>query len=146
MQWVLEQRDLQLAVTVQNITDQAVAVIQPTNPSFKGKRGWAQKFMRRNDLVIRVKTSIAQKLPAALEQKMTAFLQSVKEARVVHDYPKELIGNMDETPIYFDSVRNTGAEKRHLTVVLAATVDGQILPPMVMFKGKRNLKNIVVPK
>ena len=69
VQWVLEQRDLQLAVTVQNIVDQAVAVIQPTNPSFKGTRGWAQKFMQRNDLVIRAKTSFAQKLPAALEQK-----------------------------------------------------------------------------
>ena len=132
VQWVLEQRDLQFAVTVQNIVDQAVAVIQPTNPSFKGtlSRGWAQKFMQRNDLVVRAKTSITQKLPAALEQKMTAFLQSVKEAHVVHDYPKELIVNMDETPMYFDmscnttidkkgtktiSVRTTGAEKRHLT-------------------------------
>ena len=67
MQWVLEQRDLQLAVTVQNFVDQAVAVFQPTNPSFKGTRVWAQKFMRRNDLVIRAKTSIAQKLPAVLE-------------------------------------------------------------------------------
>ena len=69
VQWVLEQRDLQLAVTVQNIVDQAVTVIQPTNPSFKGTRGRAQKFMWRNDLVIRAKTSIAQKLPAVLEQK-----------------------------------------------------------------------------
>ena len=33
VQWVLEQRDLQLAVTVQNIVDQAVAVIQPTRLS-----------------------------------------------------------------------------------------------------------------
>ena len=161
VQWVLEQRDLQLAVTVQNIIDQAVVVIQPTNSSFKGTRGWAQKFMRRNDLVIRAKTSVAQKLPAALEQKMTAFLQAVREARVGYDYPKNLIGNMDETPMYFDmpgnttiekkgtktiSVRTTGAEKRHLTVVLAATADGQMLPPMVIFKGKRNLKNITVPK
>ena len=30
---------------------------------------------------------------------MTAFLQSVREARVGYDYPKELIGNMDETHI-----------------------------------------------
>ena len=107
VQWVLEQCDLQLAVTVQNIIDQAVAVIQPTNSSFKGTRGWAQKFMRRNDLVIRAKTSVAQKLPAALEQKMTAFLQAVREARVGYDYPKNLIGNMDETPMYFDMSGNT---------------------------------------
>ena len=161
LQWVLEQRDLHLAVTVQNIIDQAVTVIQPINPSFKGTRGWAQKFIRRNDLVIRAKTSIAQKLPAALEQKMTAFLRSVREARLQCHYPKELIGNMDETPMYFDmasntsvdrrgektiSIRTTGAEKRHLTVVLSATADGQMLPPMIIFKGKRMLKNINVPQ
>ena len=53
---------------------------------------------------------------------------------MVHDYPKKLIGNMDETLMYFSmsgntiidkkgtksiSVRTIGAEKRHLTVVLA---------------------------
>lgn len=155
VQWVLVQRDLHLAVTIQNIIDQAVTVIQPINPSFKGTRGWAQKFMRRNDLVIRAKTSVAQKLPAALEQKMTDFLQAVRLVRVGYNYPKELIGNMDKTPMYFDmsdnltvdkrvtktiSIRTTGAEKRHLAVVLAATADGQMLPPMVIFKGKRMLK------
>ena len=89
MQWVLEQRDLHLAVTVQNIIDQAVTVIQPINPSSKGTRGWAQKFMRRNYVVILVKTSIAQKLLATLEQKMTAFIWSMKEARLqcIRNYP-----------------------------------------------------------
>ena len=80
VQWVLEQHDLQLAVTVHNVIDEAVAVIHPTNSSTRG--GWAQKFMRRNDLVIRAKISVAQKLPAALKQKMTAFLQAVREACV----------------------------------------------------------------
>ena len=44
------------------------------------------------------------------------------------------------------SVRSTGAEKRRLRVVLAATADGQMLPSMVIFKGKRKLKNIDVPR
>ena len=43
---------------------------------------------------------------------MTAFLQSVREARVVHDYPKELIGNMDETPMYFDMSGNTTVDMK----------------------------------
>ena len=57
-----------------------------------------------------------------------------------------------QTPMYFDmttnktvnlkgvktvSVRSTGAEKRRLTVVLAATRDGQMLTSMIIFKGKR---------
>ena len=92
---------------------------------------------------------------------MKSFLQAVKHAHREYAYPKELIGNMDKTPMYFDmtsnktverkgaktvSVRTTGAEKRHLTVVLTVTADGKMLPPMIIFKGKRELKNIDVPR
>jgi len=67
---------------------------------------------------------------------------------------------MDETPVYFDLVpgntisqtgvksvriRSTGAEKRHITAVLAVSAAGNVLPPMVIFKGKRELK-LNVPK
>ena len=158
--WVLEQRDLHLAVSVQHVIDQARLTIQPSTPSFQGTRGWIQKFMRRNNLSLRTKTSIAQKLPAALE-KMATFIRSVRDIRKELKYPDSMIVNMDETPMYFDmttnktvnqkgaktvSVRSTGAEKRRLTAVLAATGDGQILSPMIIFKGKRALKNISVPR
>ena len=69
--------------------------------------------------------------------------------------------HMDETPMYFGmasnstiekkgtksvSIRTTGAEKRHLTVVLAASADGSMLPQFVIFKGKRTLKNLSMPR
>lgn len=93
--WVLEQRDLHLAVTIQHIIDQAILTIQPSTPSFQGTRGWVQKFMRRNNLSLRAKTSIAQKLPAALEEKMATFLRSVREARKQSKYPDNMIVNID---------------------------------------------------
>ena len=93
--WVLEQRDLHLAVTIQHIIDQTILTIQPSTPSFQGTRGWVQKFMRRNNLSLRAKTSIAQKLPAALEEKMVTFLRSVREARKQSKYPDNMIVNMD---------------------------------------------------
>ena len=64
---------------------------------------------------------------------------------------------MDETPLYFDiprshtvskkgvRERSTGAEKRHLIVILACTASGIMLPPMIIFKGKRALNKISVP-
>lgn len=67
----------------------------------------------------------------------------------------DLIINMDETPMYFDMVpnwtvskkgakeiriRSSGAEKRRFTVVLACTSGGEMLPTLVIFKGKRQLK------
>ena len=99
VKWVLEQRDLHLAVSVGNIIDRAVLTIQPVSPSFQGSRGWVQKFMRRNILTIRAKTFIAQKLPAALEEKMGNFLQSVQNTREQTKYPPNMIVNMDETPV-----------------------------------------------
>ena len=124
--WVLEQRDLHLAVSIQHVIDQARLTIQPSTPSFQGTRGWVQKFMRRNNLSLRAKTSIAQKLPAALEEKMATFIRSVRDIRKELKYPDSMIVNMDETPTYFDtttnktinqkgaktvSIRSTGAEK-----------------------------------
>jgi len=73
----------------------------------------------------------------------------------------DMIVNMDETPMWFGKttrktvhskgakavyVWSTGAEKRRLTAVLAAIADGQMLPPMVIFKGKRKLKNVDEPR
>ena len=43
---------------------------------------------------------------------------------------------VDKKGINTVSIRTTGAEKCHLTVVLAATADGHMLPPMVIFKAK----------
>ena len=104
----------------------------PTNhPSFKGTRGWAQKFMRWNDLVLRTKTSLAQKQPAAPNR---------KHGRNRHVFWHVGQHNSGE------EIWTNRAEKHHLTVVLAAIADGQMLPPMVIFMGKRNLKNISVSK
>jgi hypothetical protein len=67
---------------------------------------------------------------------------------------------MDETA-YFDNcpsktvawqgdkstiIRTTGAEKRQLTAVLSCAASGTLLPPMIIFKGKRPLRDIMAPE
>ena len=99
---------------------------------------------------MRAKTSVAQKLPAVLESKIETFYKDVQDRRVGGNYSREMIGNKDETALYFDMipsrslekrgsrqvrVKSTGAQKRHITVVLACTSAGKMLPPMVIFKG-----------
>jgi len=86
-------------------------------------------------------------------------VKQAKELWKVHSFPAELIINM--APLYFDMpasctinrrrarqirVKSTGAEKRHFTVILACTASGKMLPPMMIFKGKRPLKKLHVPK
>ena len=86
---------------------------------------------------------------------MTSYLQKLQKERKNGRFPTALIGNMDETPVYFNLVpgkiidrvgvkscviRSKGAKKRHITVVLTVAADGTMLHPMVIFKGKQRLK------
>ena len=111
-------------------------------------------------LICRAKTSIQQKLPAQLEEKLEKFATNIQALREAHNFPDAMIINTDETPLYFDMpgfhsvpkkgcreirIWSTGAEKRRLTVILACTAAGDMLPPMVIFKGKRALKNMRIP-
>ena len=65
--------------------------------------------------------------------------------------PLPLIGNMDDTPVFFDmvpekslvqegqksvTIRTSRSELRHVTVVLTVAADGFILPPMIIFRAK----------
>lgn len=163
VQWILELRDQQLPVSTDMLKQKALVLIKPGNPSFKASSGWCQKFYKRHSLVFRQKTSVAQKLPKDLEQQIDRFKSTVRDLRAKTDVPPEVLGNMDETPVYFDmlpgktvekkgektvKVRTTGSEKCHITAVLTATADGQFLPPMIIFKGKtqRTIKKLKVPK
>jgi hypothetical protein len=136
-----------------------VALIQPTNPEFRASDGWLQKFMTLNSLSLRRHTSIQQKLPGDLEKKLEEFMSSVQALRKRHDFPSNLIINMDETPIFFDTqgertvnkkgvrevrVRGTTGGKKCVTFVVACASDGKMLKPMVIVKGKtsKSIKNI----
>lgn len=85
LQWVLEKRDLQLAVTIEMLKLRAKLLINPVNPNFKTSDGWAHKFFRRHSLILRARTSLAQKLPRDLEEKIKAFHENVRQLRVSTD-------------------------------------------------------------
>ena len=117
-QWILEMRDLHLPVQRKHVQRKAMALIQPTQPSFKASAGWLEKFLKRHSLTLRRNTSIQQKLPAQLEEKLSSFLCDVKALRAQHGFPNELIINMNETPVYFDMASNSTIEKRGKTEVV----------------------------
>jgi len=129
--WILKMRDLQMPISRTDIQIKGKELITPYNP----------KFMDRNKLVLRAKTSLAQCLPAQLEDMITKFYTDVQRVRQKASYPFCFIGNMDETPAYFDLVPSkvvsrkgakdcrvitTGSEKRHVTVVLTVMADGRM--------------------
>ena len=129
--------------------------------SFKASRGWLEKWKTRHSVTTRAKTTVAQKMPPQIEDKILSFHRFVIRMRKLRNYPLSNIGNMDETAVYFDMpgdstlhhkgektviIRTTGHEKDKITVVLAAMADGRKLPPLVVLKGKREPAASDIPR
>ena len=119
--------------------------------SLRPLKDGAQDIWEGMTLSLRLRTKIAQKLPAALDEKIFNFQRFIIKNRKITDFHLARIGNMDETPMCFDMphsstlhkkgektvlLRTTGHDKDHFTVVLACTADGGKLPPMVIFRRK----------
>ena len=127
---------------------------------FQASNNWCTRFLRRNNLALRQKTKIAQKLPGDLEEKIVNFHCFVLNCRKKANYELANIGNMDETPVWFDmpstrtvntrgektvSVTTIGHEKSCFTVVLSCLADGTKLKPMITFKRKTKPKEKFLP-
>ena len=123
---------------------------------FLASNGWLQKFMRRNGLSLRRKTTTAQKDPAKLIDKLISYVLHVRRLSKAYNYQPSCIIAMDETSVWDDMVSNTtvddvgaksislkttGHEKVMVSVCLAAKADGTKLKPMIVFRGaKRETK------
>jgi hypothetical protein len=101
-------------------------------------------FMKRNNLCMRAKTKISQKMPAEYKDKIIEFHRIVINARKKEKFELSQIANMDEVPLTFNvpsnktadskgaksiTVKTCGHRKTHYTVVLSCCADGTKLPP-----------------
>ena len=131
-----------------------------SDPAFKPSPGWYTKWKRRHAISMRSRTTLAQQLPADMEDKVVQFHRFVLRARQRCGYESSQILNMDETPMRFElpatrtleftgtrtvPILSCGGDKQSFTVVLAVKADGGKLPPKVIFKGVRQLR-IDVPR
>lgn len=119
-----------------------------SDPEFKTSPEWYTKWKRS-------KTTLAQRLPADMEDKVVEFHRFVLRARQRCGYESSHILNMDETPMRFElpatttlefsgnrtvPISSCGGDKQSFTVVLAVKAHGEKLPPTVIFKGVRQLQ------
>ena len=160
--FVVEKREHQLPVSRASVTRYILSLTKSKYPDFKASSGWLTRFMDRNSFTVRRHTSLSQKLPADLEIRLAAFYTHLRELRTSKELDEDtLIINMDEVPMVFNTVpsrtlnkkwekdvrvRTTGGEKKRYTAVLAVSAAGQFLPSMVIFKGKRDPKEVDIPK
>ena len=158
--WVLEKREHQLPVSRDSVRRYILTLTKEKFPEFKASSGWMTRFMAHHNLCVQQHTSLSQKLPCDLEVRLAAFYKHLKELRVIKELDEDvLLLNMDEVPMVFDTVssttlnkrgekdvrvKTTGGEKKHFTAVLAINAAGMFLPTMIIFKGKREPKDLQV--
>lgn len=158
-EWIMLHRNNGFSVSTKMIIFEAKRIAKERGiQDFTGSPSWCYRFMRRSGLAMRTKTRIAQKMPKEYEAKILSFHNFVIKARKKNSFEIGQIGNMDEVPLTFDvpsnrtvdlkgaktiTVKTSGHEKTHYTVVLSCCADGTKLPPMLIFKRKTFPKDAI---
>ena len=107
-------------------------------------------LLRRHGYVKRKGTKAARKVPDDFDNVKAAFLQNVTAQITTHKIPDDLVINFDQTGCKIVpqsdwtlekqgslQVALTGLEdKRQITVLMAATKSGKLLPPQLLYEGK----------
>lgn len=76
--------------------------MENVDEDFKASRGWLEKFMKRNGLSLRRKTSVAQQDPERLVAKVVSYIIQVRRLQEKQSYAPSHIIAMDETPVWCD--------------------------------------------
>ena len=149
-------RDLEICIGSNEIIIKAYQLMPSLRQlSYQGIHTWCYRFMERNHLSFRRVTHIGQPLKDDSSDAMANFILYCKNAlndlNIVIPENLDCIANMDETPIYFEMVTDTtverigrkkvnietfGGEKMRISIILTILVNGEKLPPLIVFKVK----------
>ena len=147
--WIVDLRSHNLRISRDVIVCQEKTL--STDPSFKASLGWLRAFMKRKELPLRRRTTVCQNTPVAHIEKLVQFVMHLRQLQTIHQFHPNSVYAMDETACWMDmpgdttvhfsgvrsvSVKSTGHDKNHYTVVLTAKADGTKMKPFIVFKGK----------
>ena len=135
----------------------AKGIVAHSNPSRLQKHGghlqisvkWAESFLRRRGYVKKKATKAAQKLPPNFEDLKSTFIQRIRDQVEQNAIPKKLVINWDQTgsklvPVSQWTLAEQGStqvfigkdDKREITVLLAVSASGSLLPPQLIYPGR----------
>ena len=157
LEWIYDRPEKHLRVSCVLIMKKAKAIYDELpysqkSESFVASRGWLEKFMRRHGLSLRRRTSIGQKDPQQLINRLVSYVIHARRMQMRCDFKASQINAMDETPVWQDMVgtktvskvgsqdvvlKSTGHEKARVSVCLTARADGTKLKPFIVFKGAK---------
>ena len=109
-----------------------------TDPEFKASDGWYTNWKRRHSISMRAKTTLAQRLPADMEDKVIQFHRFVLRSRQRWGYDLSRILNMDETPMRFElpATRTLEFTGNRTVPVLSCGADKQFVSFIQGFQRK----------
>ena len=154
LEWIYDRREKHLRVSCVLIMKKAKAIYDELpdpqkSESFVASRGWLEKFMRRHGLSLRRFTSIGQKDPQQLINRLVSYVIHARRMQMRCNFKASQIYAMDETPVWQDMVgtttvskvgsqdvvlKSTGYEKTRVSVCLTARADETKLKPFIVFK------------
>lgn len=122
LEWIHGQRANGLRVSHKLIMVKAKHLYEQRCPEgeqdlFKATEGWLQKFMLRNGLSLRRKTTTAQQDPHQVIDKLISYILHVCRLLQQRNYHPPCIMPMDETPVWDDMVTDTTVDKVGATSV-----------------------------
>lgn len=112
---------------------------------------WCARFWKRHKLVSRVATTKMRELPDDFDQKVATYVDVGAKVLLALNIPPELVVGCDETNVQLVPrakrtrtkegtkrvrVLGVGSEKPQITVTLAITEAGNVLPCQFIFQGK----------
>jgi len=88
MEWIADRWQQGIGISIVEVRLQAklMAKLEPSAASFKASYSWARRFMERNDLSVRRRTTLTQRLPADHDAKLLEFQQFVIQLLRQHGY------------------------------------------------------------
>jgi hypothetical protein len=106
--YISSERAERRSVSRVDITNEAMKLsVKYGQVDFVASDGWLSRFLGRQNLTLRRRTTECQKTPSNYVSKLVDWI----EKRVKYNYSLRHIINCDETPVWLDSISNTTIEK-----------------------------------
>ena len=132
------------------ITHYDQSLLKMFGGSIELKKSWAFSFLKRCGYVKRKATRTARKVPGDFEEVKKAFLQRVSESIQDYNIAPSMVVNFDQTgckmiPVSDWTLEVEGTkqvdmigrdDKREITLLLAISLAGKLLPPQIIYAGK----------
>lgn len=146
-------RAITIAATKGFIISNDRSILKEHGGTVEIDKNWAQRLLEKMGYVRRKGTKAARKLPENFDAIKVEFHQRITNAVKMFRIPPSMVLNWDQTgvnivPVGEWTLAPRGSkqvsifaldDKRQITVLFTITLDGQLLPPQVLYAGKTHL-------